>query len=164
MKNWKKYAAIIGVLALLMIFCLPMYFALKGDFSQKQFMASLFTVLFVAVMCYVLLMLFKYLNKKKEEQQVAGEIKNVIFDVGKVLVDYDWESYLDSFGFAPEKRERIANATFLSPVWEERRSLSETVSGTGSTGCRGYRKSHQRQRTDYSKETICGYLGKISEK
>ncbi len=24
------------------------------------------------------------------------------------------------FGFAPEKRERIANATFLSPVWEER--------------------------------------------
>ena len=88
MKNWKKYAAIIGVIALLMIFCLPMYFALKGDFSQKQFMASLFTVLFVAVMCYVLLMLFKYLNKKKEEQQVAGEIKNVIFDVGKVLVDF----------------------------------------------------------------------------
>ena len=35
MKNWKKYAAIIGVIALLMIFCLPMYFALKGDFSQK---------------------------------------------------------------------------------------------------------------------------------
>ncbi|MFR3494148.1 MAG: hypothetical protein ACLTTJ_10330 [Blautia sp.] len=35
MKNWKKYAAIIGVIALLAIFCLPMYFALKGDFSQK---------------------------------------------------------------------------------------------------------------------------------
>ena len=50
---------------------------------------------------------------------MAGEIKNVIFDVGKVLVDYDWESYLDSFGFAPEKRERIANATFLSLVWGE---------------------------------------------
>ena len=68
MKKWKKYAAIIGVIALLMIFCLPMYFALKGDFSQKQFMASLFTVLFVAVMCYVLLMLFKYLNKKKVQK------------------------------------------------------------------------------------------------
>ena len=50
MKNWKKYAAIIGVIVLLAIFCLPMYFALKGDFSQKAFMASLFTVLFVAVM------------------------------------------------------------------------------------------------------------------
>ena len=120
MKNWKKYAAIIGVLALLMIFCLPMYFALKGDFSQKQFMASLFTVLFVAVMCYVILMLFKYLSKKKEEKPETGGIKNIIFDVGQVLVDYDWETYLDSFGFEPAKRERIANATFLSPVWEER--------------------------------------------
>ena len=33
-------------------------------------------------------------------------IRNIIFDVGKVLVDYDWESYLDSFGFAPEKRDQ----------------------------------------------------------
>ena len=33
MKNWKKYAAIIGVIALLMIFCLPMYFALKGGIT-----------------------------------------------------------------------------------------------------------------------------------
>lgn len=120
MKNWKKYAAIAGVIALLVIFCLPMYFALKGDFSQKEFMASLFTVLFVAVMAYVLLMLFKHLSKKKEDTQVTGEIKNVIFDVGQVLVDYDWQSYLDTFGFEPDKRERIARATFLSPEWDER--------------------------------------------
>ncbi len=120
MKNWKKYAAIIGVIALLVIFCLPMYFALKGDFSQKEFMASLFTVMFVAVMCYVILMLFKYLNKKKKGQEETGMIKNVIFDVGKVLVDFDWPEYLDSFGFDPEKRDRIAKATFQSPVWDER--------------------------------------------
>lgn len=120
MKNWKKYAAIIGVIALLAIFCLPMYFALKGDFSQKAFIASLFTVLFVAVMCYVILMLFKYLSKKKEEKPETGGIKNIIFDVGQVLVDYDWETYLDSFGFEPAKRERIAKVTFQSPVWDER--------------------------------------------
>ena len=67
------------------------------------------------------LMLFKYLSKKeRRDSQMTGGIKNIIFDVGQVLVDYDWESYLDSFGFAPDKRERIANATFLSPVWEER--------------------------------------------
>ena len=120
MKKWKKYAAIIGVIALLVIFCLPMYFALKGDFSQKEFMASLFTVMFVAVMCYVILMLFNYLNKKKGEPKADGKIKNIIFDVGQVLVDYDWKSYLDTFGFEPEKRERIAKATFLSPDWDER--------------------------------------------
>ncbi|MBU5479657.1 HAD family hydrolase [Blautia sp. MSJ-19] len=120
MKNWKKYAAIIAVIALLAIFCLPMYFALKGDFSQKEFMASLFTVMFVAVMCYVILMLFKYLNRKKEEQGAAGMIKNVIFDVGLVLVEFNWQTYLDSFGFEKEKRDRIAKATFQGPVWDER--------------------------------------------
>ena len=30
------------------------------------------------------------------------------------------EDYLDSFGFDEEKRERIAKATFQSPVWDER--------------------------------------------
>lgn len=112
MKNWKKYAAIIGVIVLLVIFCLPMYFALKGDFSQKEFMASLFTVMFVAVMCYVILMLFKYLNKKKDGQEKSSMIKNVVFDVGLVLVEFNWQDYLDSFGFDEEKRERIAKATF----------------------------------------------------
>ena len=120
MKNWKKYAAIIAAIALLVIFCLPMYFALKGDFSQKEFMASLFTVMFVAVMCYVILMLFKYLNKKKDGQEKSSMIKNVIFDVGLVLVEFNWQDYLDSFGFDEEKRERIAKATFQSPVWDER--------------------------------------------
>lgn len=43
---------------------------------------------------------------------MAGEIKNVIFDVGKVLVDYDWESYLDSFGFAPEKENELRMRLF----------------------------------------------------
>ena len=112
MKNWKKYAAIIAAIALLVIFCLPMYFALKGDFSQKEFMASLFTVMFVAVMCYVILMLFKYLNKKKDGQEKNSMIKNVVFDVGLVLVEFNWQDYLDSFGFDEEKRERIAKATF----------------------------------------------------
>ena len=26
-------------------------------------------------------------------------MENIIFDVGQVLVKYDWETYLDSFGF-----------------------------------------------------------------
>ena len=34
-------------------------------------------------------------------------VKNIVFDIGRVLVDYDWESYLDSFGFSPEVRARV---------------------------------------------------------
>ncbi len=45
-------------------------------------------------------------------------IKNIVFDIGKVLVRFDWEDYLASFGFPEEEYQAIANAMFLSPDWE----------------------------------------------
>ena len=119
MKNGKRIAALLGVVALLIIFCLPMFFALKGDFSQGAFMASLYTVLFVAVMGYVIWMVFRLVNKKKNEED-KRMIKNIVFDVGLVLVEFNWQSYLDSFHFDKEKRDKIAKATFQSEVWDER--------------------------------------------
>ena len=118
MKNGKRIAALLGVVALLIIFCLPMFFALKGDFSQGAFMASLYTVLFVAVMGYVIWMVFRLVNKKKNEGD-KRMIKNIVFDVGLVLVEFNWQSYLDSFHFDKEKRDKIAKATFQSEVWDE---------------------------------------------
>ena len=29
-------------------------------------------------------------------------IKNVVFDVGKVLVDFDWQGLMDALGFSAE--------------------------------------------------------------
>lgn len=46
-------------------------------------------------------------------------IKNVILDVGNVLVDYCWEKHLASFGFPADIAERVAKATALSEDWEE---------------------------------------------
>lgn len=119
MKNGKRIAALLGVAALLVIFCLPMFFALKGDFSQGAFMASLYTVLFVAIMGYVIWMVFRLINKKKNEED-KHMIKNIVFDVGLVLVEFNWQNYLDSFHFEKEKRDKIAKATFQSEVWDER--------------------------------------------
>ena len=119
MKNGKRIAALLGVVALLIIFCLPMFFALKGDFSQEVFMASLHTVLFVAVMGYVIWMVFRLVNKKKNEED-KRMIKNIVFDVGLVLVEFNWQSYLDGFHFDKEKRDKIAKATLQSEVWDER--------------------------------------------
>ena len=47
-------------------------------------------------------------------------IKNIVFDVGLVLVEFNWQSYLYSFHFDKEKRDKIAEATFQSEVWDER--------------------------------------------
>lgn len=45
-------------------------------------------------------------------------IKNIVFDIGKVLVRFDWEDYLASYRFPKEEYETIANIMFLSPNWE----------------------------------------------
>lgn len=47
-------------------------------------------------------------------------VENIIFDIGKVLMAFEWEKYLESFGFPREKYEKIADATFRSKVWDER--------------------------------------------
>lgn len=47
------------------------------------------------------------------------ETNTVIFDLGKVLVQYDWETYLSSFQFDETTYEVIANAVFLNEDWEK---------------------------------------------
>ena len=42
-------------------------------------------------------------------------IDTIIFDVGRVLVNWDYESYLKRFAFGPEKTKAIAAATFEGP-------------------------------------------------
>lgn len=53
-------------------------------------------------------------------------IRNIVFDIGNVLVDFAWEKYFNSFGFTKEIVEKISKATVLSPQWAEfdRSSLS----------------------------------------
>ena len=46
-------------------------------------------------------------------------IKNVIFDMGNVLVDFCWEKDLKERGFEGELFERIANATVRNEDWNE---------------------------------------------
>ena len=46
-------------------------------------------------------------------------IKNIVFDVGKVLVEFDWQGYFDKLDFSPEVYEKVANATVRSELWNE---------------------------------------------
>lgn len=46
-------------------------------------------------------------------------IKHVVFDVGKVLVDFDWQGFFDMLGFPPEVFEKVAKATVHSELWNE---------------------------------------------
>ena len=44
-------------------------------------------------------------------------IKNVIFDVGNVLVDFCWEEVFHKLGFEGETFECVADATVRSVTW-----------------------------------------------
>ena len=77
MKNLKRAAAILGVVVLLVVCCLPMIFAFgSGENSQGNFKAAVGMVILVPVLAYVFLMVYKLL--KKENKEVEGEVKNII--------------------------------------------------------------------------------------
>lgn len=47
------------------------------------------------------------------------KIKNVIFDVGGVLVDFRWPDHIREIGIPEDMFERVADATVRSGVWSE---------------------------------------------
>ncbi len=42
----------------------------------------------------------------------------IIFDIGNVLIDFAWESYLDTFSYDEKTREAVAEAMFKNPDWD----------------------------------------------
>ncbi|MDC7286693.1 HAD family phosphatase [Blautia schinkii] len=119
MKNFKRVAAIVAVILLLVVFCLPMVFATgSGENSQALFRAALGAAIVVPVLAYIFWMVYRIFGKKQKKEE--RDIENIIFDVGQVLVKYDGEAFLKQFDFPKEKYERIADATFRSEIWNER--------------------------------------------
>lgn len=72
MKNFKRIAAILGVVILLAVCCLPMIFAFgSGENSQGNFKAAVGMVILVPVLAYVFLMVYKLLKKRQRRQRVT---------------------------------------------------------------------------------------------
>ena len=46
-------------------------------------------------------------------------IKNVIFDIGNVLVEFGWKKFFGKFGISEEDFEKISKATVEDPDWNE---------------------------------------------
>lgn len=46
-------------------------------------------------------------------------IKNIVFDVGNVLVTFNPEAYLDKLGYDVQTKQAIGKAVFNNPLWNE---------------------------------------------
>lgn len=52
------------------------------------------------------------------DKYIEEGIKNIVFDLGQVLLKYDWASYLKESGYNGELFEILADAIFRNPDWE----------------------------------------------
>ena len=121
MKNFKRIAALAGVVILLLIFCLPMAFAWgSSENAQALFRGAFAAAVLVPIVAYVFWMAYRIWGNKKPREDENRMIENIIFDVGQVLVSYDWESYLKAFHFPAEEEKLIAEKVFKSQIWNER--------------------------------------------
>ena len=108
MKNFKRIAALAGVVLLLLIFCLPMVFAWgNSESSQTLFRGAFAAAVLVPIVAYVFWMAYRIWGPKKPKEDEDRMIENVIFDVGNVLMGYDWEEYLKSYNFPEEKYQNV---------------------------------------------------------
>ncbi len=46
-------------------------------------------------------------------------IRNIVFDIGNVLVAFRWREYFAEFGYSQDIYDRLCKATAMSPVWNE---------------------------------------------
>ena len=44
-------------------------------------------------------------------------IKNIVFDMGNVVIRFERDSFIDRFGVTPEEREMLNREVFLSAEW-----------------------------------------------
>lgn len=46
-------------------------------------------------------------------------LKNVIFDIGQVLVEFRWRGYMEDLGFSEEAIDTLGEKCILAPIWNE---------------------------------------------
>ena len=98
-------------------------------FGGPERTGLVFTLLAAAVFVPILIFLFTWaLGKAPGGPRVRGEqadpaedgrIRTVVFEIGGVLVGFDYRDFIAGRGNGPEMTERIIAATVHSPWWRE---------------------------------------------
>lgn len=73
-------------------------------------------------------------------------IKNIILDVGKVLVAWEPEDAMKQLGFDDKTVKAVADATVNTPVWPE----TDVVSGQMNRSFRHFMRRHRNIKRDRS--------------
>ena len=123
MKKLKQILAITGIIVLLGIYVLAFVFALiKSPGAESMLMAALYSTVIVPVLLYAILLVYKWTKETGGIEKIDSEkaaVNTIIFDLGKVLVDYDWKKYLKSLHYDEASIQAVGDAMFASKDWVE---------------------------------------------
>lgn len=124
MKNLKRLLALGGIVLLVGMYVLTLIFALTDhSASGNMLMASLFATVLLPIFLYAFFLVYKWTRRKDDvippiSQDDSG-INTIIFDIGKVLVQYNWKKPLLDLKYDEETASAVASAIFLSQTWQE---------------------------------------------
>lgn len=113
MKNKQRILAWIGIilLAAMVIFFFISAFFIK---DPVYFRAALGCIILLPVLLYAILMMAKLLTPKK-----SPFIDAIIFDVGNVLISFEWRQVMINLGFSKETIAFLDQNLIHDPLWNE---------------------------------------------
>lgn len=112
----KRLAAWIGIIVIVGMYLLTLILGLTANENTKGWlMASIVCTVVIPVLIYAMILVMKVLDQR----HLTPKIKNIIFDIGKVLVDYDWDEFIRGLGYTEEQVKIIGGAMFHNKAWME---------------------------------------------
>lgn len=123
-KNLKRLLAVLGSILLASMYILTLVLSLT-DHSKagNMLMASLLGTVIVPILLYAFELVDKWTHPKDDIiariTPETDKIDTLIFDLGKVLVRYDFRKLLADLKYDEETAQAVADAMFLSPQWTE---------------------------------------------
>ena len=124
MKNLKRLLAVIGIILLAGMYVLTFILALTDNSAAgNMIMASLYATVIIHILLYAFLLVYHWTHQKNDViPKILGEnsdVDTVIFDIGKVLVKYDWKKLLKELKYDEDTAQAVSEAVFLSEDWTE---------------------------------------------
>ncbi|MBE5997179.1 MAG: HAD family phosphatase [Lachnospiraceae bacterium] len=113
MKKVQRILALAGVVLILLMYVMTMVFALRKDPAARGlFFGSLAMTVFVPIFLYAMQLAARMVRPGK-----SPVIDAVIFDLGRVLVDFPWHDHAESLGLSPEGLAFVENRIYESEYW-----------------------------------------------
>lgn len=121
MKKLKQIVALIGAALLIGMYVLTFILSLsQSPNADNMLMASIYCTILVPVFLYACVLVYRLKRPQKETPAPSpntSPVDTFIFDLGNVLVRYDWKTFLKNSGYTEEAITAIGDAVFLSEDW-----------------------------------------------